>query len=110
MPNTVRLHRVLATTPEKLYRAFLEADGGDEAGDAGTNRDGVDRFEAAGHLVPFGDVTGDDLGDGDLRRRRVGRLRGRVRAAGKKEQHREDDEHREGDIRQRIPEAERVVR
>ena len=26
MPNTVRLHRVLATTPEKLYRAFLEAD------------------------------------------------------------------------------------
>ena len=27
MPNTVRLHRVLATTPEKLYRAFLEPDG-----------------------------------------------------------------------------------
>jgi uncharacterized protein YndB with AHSA1/START domain len=26
MPSTVRLHRVLATTPEKLYRAFLEAD------------------------------------------------------------------------------------
>jgi uncharacterized protein YndB with AHSA1/START domain len=26
MPNTVRLHRVLATTPEKLYRAFLETD------------------------------------------------------------------------------------
>jgi uncharacterized protein YndB with AHSA1/START domain len=26
MPNTVRLHRVLATTPEKIYRAFLEAD------------------------------------------------------------------------------------
>jgi uncharacterized protein YndB with AHSA1/START domain len=26
MPNTVRLHRVLRTTPEKLYRAFLEAD------------------------------------------------------------------------------------
>jgi uncharacterized protein YndB with AHSA1/START domain len=26
MPNTVRLHRVLATTPEKLYRAFLEPD------------------------------------------------------------------------------------
>ena len=26
MPNTVRFHRVLATTPEKLYRAFLEAD------------------------------------------------------------------------------------
>ncbi len=24
--NTVRLHRVLRTTPEKLYRAFLEAD------------------------------------------------------------------------------------
>ena len=24
MPNTVRLHRVLATTPEKLYRSFLE--------------------------------------------------------------------------------------
>ena len=26
MPNTVRLHRVLATTPQKLYRAFLEPD------------------------------------------------------------------------------------
>jgi uncharacterized protein YndB with AHSA1/START domain len=26
MPKTVRLHRVLTTTPEKVYRAFLEAD------------------------------------------------------------------------------------
>lgn len=26
MPGTVRLPRVLATTPEKLYRAFIEAD------------------------------------------------------------------------------------
>ena len=26
MPNTVRLHRVLAARPEKVYRAFLEAD------------------------------------------------------------------------------------
>ena len=26
MPNTIRLHRVLATSPEKAYRAFLEAD------------------------------------------------------------------------------------
>ena len=26
MPNTVRLHRVFATTPEKIYRAFLEPD------------------------------------------------------------------------------------
>jgi uncharacterized protein YndB with AHSA1/START domain len=26
MPNAVRFHRVLATTPEKLYRAFLEPD------------------------------------------------------------------------------------
>jgi uncharacterized protein YndB with AHSA1/START domain len=26
MPNSVRLHRVLTTTPEKVYRAFLEAD------------------------------------------------------------------------------------
>src|SRR3954462_11988087 len=26
MPNPVRLHRVLATSPEKVYRAFLEAD------------------------------------------------------------------------------------
>lgn len=24
MPNTIRLHRVIRTTPEKLYRAFLE--------------------------------------------------------------------------------------
>ena len=28
MPNTVRLHRVLVTPPEKIYRAFLEADAG----------------------------------------------------------------------------------
>jgi uncharacterized protein YndB with AHSA1/START domain len=26
MPHTIRLHRVLATKPEKVYRAFLEAD------------------------------------------------------------------------------------
>jgi len=26
MPNTVRLHRVLTTRPEKVYRAFLERD------------------------------------------------------------------------------------
>jgi len=26
MPNTVRLHRVLSTRPEKVFRAFLEAD------------------------------------------------------------------------------------
>jgi len=26
MSNSVRLHRVLATSPEKVYRAFLEAD------------------------------------------------------------------------------------
>ena len=26
MPNSVHLHRVLATRPEKVYRAFLEAD------------------------------------------------------------------------------------
>ena len=26
MPNAVRLRRVLATSPEKVYRAFLEAD------------------------------------------------------------------------------------
>ena len=26
MPNTVKLHRVLATKPEKVYRAFLEPD------------------------------------------------------------------------------------
>ncbi len=26
MPNTIRLHRVLATSREKVYRAFLEAD------------------------------------------------------------------------------------
>ena len=26
MPGTVRLHRVLTTTPEKLYRAFVEPD------------------------------------------------------------------------------------
>jgi uncharacterized protein YndB with AHSA1/START domain len=26
MPGTVRLHRVLTTSPEKIYRAFLEAD------------------------------------------------------------------------------------
>jgi uncharacterized protein YndB with AHSA1/START domain len=26
MPNTVRLHRVIAASPEKVYRAFLEPD------------------------------------------------------------------------------------
>ena len=26
MPNTVRLHRVVSTKPEKVYRAFIEAD------------------------------------------------------------------------------------
>ncbi len=26
MPGTVRLHRVIATTPDKVYRAFLEPD------------------------------------------------------------------------------------
>jgi uncharacterized protein YndB with AHSA1/START domain len=26
MPNAVRLHRVLATKPDKVYRAFVEAD------------------------------------------------------------------------------------
>jgi uncharacterized protein YndB with AHSA1/START domain len=26
MPHTVRLHRVLATKPQKVYRAFIEAD------------------------------------------------------------------------------------
>ena len=26
MPNTIRLHRVLTTKPDKVYRAFIEAD------------------------------------------------------------------------------------
>ena len=26
MPNTVRLHRVLRTTPDRVYRAFLDSD------------------------------------------------------------------------------------
>jgi uncharacterized protein YndB with AHSA1/START domain len=26
MPSTIRLHRVIRTTPEKLYRAFIEPD------------------------------------------------------------------------------------
>jgi uncharacterized protein YndB with AHSA1/START domain len=26
MPNTIRLHRVLRTTPQKLYKAFLDPD------------------------------------------------------------------------------------
>lgn len=26
MPSTIRLHRILATRPEKVYRAFIEAD------------------------------------------------------------------------------------
>ena len=26
MPSTIRLHRVLRTTPEKLYKAFLDSD------------------------------------------------------------------------------------
>lgn len=26
MPNTIQFHRVLRTSPEKVYRAFLDAD------------------------------------------------------------------------------------
>ncbi len=26
MPSTIRLHRILATSPDKVYRAFIEAD------------------------------------------------------------------------------------
>ena len=26
MPNTIQLHRVIATKPQKVYRAFLEGD------------------------------------------------------------------------------------
>lgn len=26
MPSTIRLHRVMATSPDKVYRAFIEAD------------------------------------------------------------------------------------
>jgi len=26
MPNTIRLHRVLSTSPEKVYKAFLDSD------------------------------------------------------------------------------------
>lgn len=26
MPSTIRLHRILATSPEKIYRAFIEVD------------------------------------------------------------------------------------
>lgn len=26
MPNTIHLHRVIATSPDKIYRAFLESD------------------------------------------------------------------------------------
>ncbi len=26
MPSAIRLHRVLATSPDKVYRAFIEAD------------------------------------------------------------------------------------
>ncbi len=26
MPSTIRLHRVIATKPEKVYRAFIEPD------------------------------------------------------------------------------------
>ena len=31
-PGTVRLHRVLATRPEKVYRAFLEGEDGQKKG------------------------------------------------------------------------------
>ena len=27
MPNSIRLHRVLATSPEKIYRALIARDG-----------------------------------------------------------------------------------
>ncbi len=47
-------------------RALLERHGGDEAGHARPDVDRVHRLEAAGDLVPLGDVAGHDLGHGDL--------------------------------------------
>jgi uncharacterized protein YndB with AHSA1/START domain len=38
MPNTVRLHRVLAMKREKVYRAFIEPDPMVRHGNRGTSR------------------------------------------------------------------------
>src|SRR5205814_4642601 len=63
------------------HRSFIEANGGDESGDARTNGDGVHGLEAGGEFVPFGNVVRNDFGDADLRwwRRSAG-LRGDARA------------------------------
>src|SRR5205823_4849993 len=63
------------------HRSFIEANGGDESGNARTDGDGVHGLEAGGEFVPLGDVVRDDFGDADLRwRRRSAGLRGDARA------------------------------
>ena len=59
--------------------AFAEVHRLHRAGDARTNVDPLDGFEAARELVPGRNVAGDDGGDGDRRGDRRGRRR---RAAG----------------------------
>ena len=68
MPNTVRLHRVRAMLPEKIYRAFLEADALSEMaaakwlymhrGKVGCDGQGQFRISfrnfTTGHSHPFG--------------------------------------------------------
>ena len=61
-------------------RAFAEADRRHVARHARPDRHGVDRFEPARELVPFGDLTRQHFRRGHLRRRRIGRLRRRARA------------------------------
>src|SRR4029453_3692394 len=72
--------------------AILELDIGDEAADAGTDLNLLDRLEATGELVPVGDSPFDRLRHRHRRRRRRGRLRLRPLAAAserKREQHKD---------------------
>jgi hypothetical protein len=83
--------------------AFLEAYGRDVAGDTGTDVDRLDGLEAAGELIPLGDLAIDHRGNRDLRRPLRGRLRRGPGAT------RRDDSN-EGNERQRQPQAEPDVR
>ncbi len=64
------------------HGALGETNGGDEPGHSGADFDGVDGLKAAGEFVPLGHVALDDVGDGDLWRRRRCGLCGGLHARG----------------------------
>ena len=62
MPNTVRLHRVLATKPDKVYRAFIEADAMAKWLPPNGFTCTVHHFEATGSAEPFARLARRFLG------------------------------------------------